>query len=568
MKILRYSLFASVLALFIFSGCKDDYLVRPPEDAITDANFYKTNEQVMAATALLYSRVWFDYNDKASYSIGDLRSGVMFAPWNSREFGAFNATGDNTEVIAAWNSFFTVIQQSNLAITNINTYAGDEVSEEIKKYAIAEARFMRACAYRNLVLIWGEVPIITNSITIMDETDIRRNTVSSIWKFLTSEMQSIIADLPQDPYALGRITKYTAEGMLSRFYLSRAGAEAVGVDRNQEFLDSAKYYAKEVIDNSGKALLDDYATLFKYPYDNNAESLFELQWVYSASTWGASNSVPAYLAYSSDIGNGDGWGGSYSASWWLLQHYEGLNPIGTTGDSLKGATNDARLKQTFMLPGAHYPEISQSVTLEDGTPGYQELIYPNNTSDHSFACTKKYIIGKSFDIAEGAAGQRYPNNTYMLRLAELYLIYAEAVLGNDVQTSDPTALEYVNKIRNRAGLSNLSSGSGDKTFITADDIFNERLVEFAMESMFMYDLSNIFYYNKQKALDILNSQDRGLFAVYPDAFPDPNLWSFVKTSWHTERSITATEGNFYLPIPNADLASMPSLLEDPVDYEE
>jgi len=49
----------------------------------------------------------------------------------------------------------------------------------------------------------------------------------------------------------------------------------------------------------------------------------------------------------------------------------GLSQIGTTGDSLKGRTMDQRLKATFMLPGANYPEITQSITLPDGKPGTQ-----------------------------------------------------------------------------------------------------------------------------------------------------------------------------------------------------
>lgn len=562
MKTFKYSWLICLNIILIIAGCSDDYLVRPPEDAITDANFYQTDEQVVAATAPLYSHMWFDYNDKASFSYGDLRSGVMYAPWNSREFGEYNATGGNSEVIAGWKAFFTVVQQANLAIRNINTYAGGGVSDDVKKMAIAEARFMRACAYRHLVLLWGPVPIIEDNIAIMNDTSISRNTVSSIWKFCTTEMRDIIKDLPEEPYATGRITKYSAKGMLARFYLSRAGAEAESGIRNQMFLDSAKYFAKDVIDNSGKQLLPRYESLFEYPYDNNEESLFELQWVHAPEPdWGYSNSVPAYLGYSTDIGNSDGWGRTYGASWWMIQKYEGIKIDGITGDSLKGRTIDTRLKATFMLPGAHYPEIIQEV---DGVR--QELVYPNNTEETSWACTKKYIIGKSDGTNFKASAQRYPHNTYMLRLAEMYLIYAEAILGNSDQSSDATALEYVNKIRRRAGLNNLDNNGSDRTYYTTDDVYKERIIEFAMEGMFMYDLSNIFYYDKQRALNILNTQDRGLFAIYPDVYPDPTQWRFVKTSWDENRTINITEGKFYLPIPTADLGGAPSLQKPPVDY--
>jgi hypothetical protein len=555
-----------MLLFAVLSGCSDDFLDRPPEDAITDANFYNNDEQVMAATALLYNNVWFDYNDKASFMIGDIRGGTYASPWNNQGFKRFNVTGENSEVSAAWNSFFTVIGQSNLAIQNINRYAGVKVTPDIKKYAIAEARFMRALAYRHLVMLWGEVPVIENNQTLLNDTTIQRNTISSIWKFLTNEMRSIVEVLPEEPYAEGRITKWSAEGMLARFYLTRAGVDANNGVRSEAFLDSAEYYADRVINLSGKRLLPDYAELFRYPYDNNEESLFELQWVYS-NVWGVCNSAPTSLAYSGEIADGQGWGGSHSASWWILTHYEGFNPVGTSGDTLKGNTLDERLKQTFMLPGFKYPEITRTY-VKDGVTVNEELVYPDNTNDYSFTGCKKYVCGQAVDLGGQASPQHYPNNTYMLRLAEMYLIYAEAVLGDQATSSDVKALSYLNEIRSRAGVGPLKnpSGNGYKSYFTFDDVFKERLLEFAMESMLMYDISRIYYYDKQKALKILNTQDRGMYAVYTDVYPDPNVWTFVKTPWDENRDITASEGNFYLPIPTAELAGAPNLLKPAVDY--
>jgi len=564
MKNLKYNWIAIFISILILTGCSKDFLNRPPVDAITDANFYKTNDQVMAATSLLYSRVWFDYNDKASYSIGDFRGGTVYNPWGQQGYVRYNVTGDDADMFAGWNAFFTVIGQSNMAIQNINRYAGAAVTEPIKKEAISEARFMRACAYRNLVMCWGEVPIIENNQVLLNDTTIAKNTVKSIWKFLTTEMRACANDLPEVPYAVGRVTKWSAEGMLARFYLTRAGVEAVGGVRNQTFLDSAKYYSDRVIKLSGKTLLPNYENLFKYPYDNNSESLFELQWVFS-NVWGVSNSAPAYLAYSSDIANGDGWGGSISATWWMLQKYEGFNPLGTSGDTIKGKTLDQRLHATFMLPGAYYPEISQRVTTAAGKDSIQKLIYPNNTADNNFVAIKKYICGKAVDMGGQASSQHYPNDTYMLRLAEMYLTYAEAELGDKESTNDAVALEYFNAIRTRAGLGAVIVP------LKFDDIFNERIIEFAMEGMCMYDLSNLYYYNPDKAIAILNSQDRGLFAAHPDKFPGSSEWTFVKTAWFTPvnndyRTITVSTGNFYLPIPTAELAAAPNLQKPAVDY--
>ena len=556
MKKTTYSFNRYIVLLMVIaaSACSKKFLERPPTDAIVDVNFYQTDEQVIAGTQLLYSKVWFDYNDKASYNLGDFRAGTAFSAWNDRGNVLFNTTGNTPENGTAWRSFFIVVGQSNLAIQNIEKYSGPAVSPEIKKMAIAEARFMRAVAYRFLVMNWGAVPIIENNLDLLGDTSISRNTVQSVWKFITNEMRAVVEDLPATPVRPGRVTKWSAEGMLARFYLVRAGVEGTGpTGRNQVFLDSAKYYAERVITQSGASLLPDYAKLFTFPYDNNAESLFSLQWVYAVGSWGAQNSAPAYLAYSPDIANGDGWGGDKGATWWMMEQYDGIT---ATATGLQGRTLDQRLKATYMLPGARYPEITQSIP-----GGEQKLIFPFTGSDNNFLSIKKYVTGKAKDVGGQAASQNYGHDTYMMRLAEMYLIYAEAELGNNTSTSDAKALQYFNKVHMRAGLPEYILP------LTMDVIFRERIVEFAMEGMAWYDLVSLHYYNPDKAYAILNSQDRGLFFTQPDVFPDPTSWKFTKTSWATnERTINANSGNFLLPIPSAEISQAPNLTKPPVDY--
>jgi starch-binding outer membrane protein, SusD/RagB family len=561
---LKY-LIGLIIPIVVFTSCKKDFLVKPPTDAIVDASFYQTNEQVLAGTASLYNRVWFDYNDKAYYNLGDFRAGTAYSAYNDRGNVLFNTTAENGENNSSWRAFFNVVAQSNMAINNINNYAGPAVTASVKKMAIAEARFMRAVAYRYLVMNWGEVPIIVNNLNYLNDTTLQKNTVPSIWRFITREMRAVVEDLPTTPVQPGRITKWSAEGMLARFYLTRAGVEATGpTARKQEFLDSAKYYAQRVITLSGAQLVPKYEDLFKYPYDNNKESLFELQWVYQPGSWGVQNSMPAYLNFSNDIANGDGWGGDKSATWWMLSQYEGIQPSGDT--MLQGRTLDQRLKTTFMLPGANYPEITQVLNV-NGTSVKQKLVVPNTGGDVNFAYIKKYVVGKSEDVG-GAAQQNYPNNTYMMRLAEMYLIYAEAVLGNSASTTDATALAYFNAVHTRSGLAPLSDPvTGNPIPLTFDHIFKERMLEFAVESMAWYDFVSLHYYNPQKAYQILNNQDRGFFNIRTDAFPNPTVWTFKKTTWATtERRVNANAGNFRLPIPSAEISLAPNLKKPAVEY--
>src|SRR5436190_13344254 len=131
---------ALLLAIAVLPSCSKDFLEKPPESSIVDANFYKNDEQLAAATSLLYSEVWFDYNDKAMYNLGDFRGGSAFSAWNDRGNVMFNTTGDNGENGASWRAFFNVVAQSNLLIYNMGRYAGPDVTPHAKKVALAEAR--------------------------------------------------------------------------------------------------------------------------------------------------------------------------------------------------------------------------------------------------------------------------------------------------------------------------------------------------------------------------------------------------------------------------------------------
>ncbi|WP_181305655.1 RagB/SusD family nutrient uptake outer membrane protein [Rufibacter sp. XAAS-G3-1] len=555
----NYLYIGALTVLSIFSSCEEEFLDRPPQDTLVDANFFKNNEQVLAASAPLYSVVWKDYVDKASWALGDLRGGTTFRAWGFRDDVLFNTTEVSTSNNEAYRAFFIVIGQSNTLIQNLNSYAGAEVTQDVKNHAIAEARFMRATAYSYLVSNYGPVPIIENNIALLNNSAVTRNTVESVWEFITRDYLFAAANLPATALQPGRLTKWSAEGMLARTYLTRAGVESTGGTRKQEFLDKAKEYAERVITMSGKALLPNYADLFRYPYDNNNESLFEQQWVFTTS-YGYANTMVSQITFDNSIANGDGWGGDLGASWWMLSLYDGL----IQQDGAKpGFTLDQRLKATYMLPGASYPEISRTVRMEGTTEITEPLVFPAPASnaDQSFASIKKYVVGKAKDLGGNATTQRYPNNTYMLRLAEMYLIYAEAALGNNTSTSDGKALGYFNAVHMRAGLPVFEGP------LTWNDIFEERTKEFAMEGLAWYDLVRLHYYDPQEAYTIINSQDRGgLYLITPDRMPNPTAWTFTKRG-ELQRMATANSGNFFLPIPAAESSQAPSLRNPPVPYE-
>lgn len=527
-------------------SCSEDFLDRPPLDAIVDANFYKTDDQILAASAPLYNMVWFAYNDKASHGIGDARGGTLTSGSYQLENVRFNTTGETAENGASWRAFYNVVAQSNSLINNINAYAGEEVTDRIKNHGIAEGRFMRGLAYSYLVQNWGPVPIITNNTALLQDTTIARNTEETVWQFIIKDFRYAVENLPENSVLKGRLTKWSAEGMLAKMYLTKAG---VSGSRNQSDLDSAAYFAKRVIDNSGASLMPEYEDLFKTANNNNVETLAALQWVYNAGQagqWGAQNSVQAFLAFGSEItGFGDGWGGDIGASKWMLDMYDDL-------------VFDKRRKGSFMFPGEHYSYITQV------PPGgsAQPLEVPARSLDgsrayNSRAWVKKYVVGRPEDNDGKVVQQGTEINTYILRLADVYLTYAEAVLDKN----PGEALKYVNLVRKRAGVNALTS-------VTWQDVFEERIKEFAMEGQAWYEFTKLEYYDPAKAYSILSNQDRGTFRIYADQIPDPTLWEIeIPESDTSPRFFTVSESNFKIPIPSSELSRAPNLRKPAVPYD-
>lgn len=158
-----------------------------------------------------------------------------------------------------------------------------------------------------------------------------------------------------------------------------------------------------MIENSGIALYDRYEDLFKYKHNNNPESLIAMQWV-PLGDWGVCNTLLADLAGNSTMTGGINVWSSYQASIDMLQQYE-------VGDTI-------RRNATFCTPGTYYPYIC----IANG--GYT---YDGNTSS-----IKKGVPGGPDDDNDGyIQSMNSPLNTYILRLADVYLTYAEACLGNN-----------------------------------------------------------------------------------------------------------------------------------------
>ena len=280
------------VCLLMLSSCKKDFLNKGiPSNQLVTNNFYQNETEIRAATAYLYSQPWFDYNYPFSYYATDIMSGnAVTYTWNTSAttFSTFSiATGD-AGLKYGWSSLYNVIAQANTTINNITAVAPDSLATE-KQAAIGEARFIRAFAYFNLVQLWGPVPIITDNNKVAANPLLHTILIPDIYKFIISDLQFAAANLPASDQP-GRVTSWSAKGMLAKVYLTRAGISGTRV---QGDLDSAAFFARDVVHNSGLTLFEygnpnSYSDLFLRANINNEEILFGLQLtqVSYASAWG------------------------------------------------------------------------------------------------------------------------------------------------------------------------------------------------------------------------------------------------------------------------------------------
>jgi len=537
-------IFSFVVTLALSLAACNDFLDIKPNNLITGSSL--TADNLPSLTAPLYNRVWFDFNDKFYFGLGDGMSYNLYAPYSDYvyPFADLSVTGLTGPLVSAWASLYVVIQQSNKVIKSINE---SSASQEVKNQYIAEARFMRGTAYWYLASLWGNVIITEDPSPLTTNPIVNSNTQKDAFEFAIRDMEFAAKYLPETVGQAGRVNRYSAFGMLSRFYLAYSGFVAsnygenpnVGT-RDENYLNLAKQAAKKVIEESSFALMDNYPDLFKIEYNNNSESMFAFQWVpglNSSTGYGVINTHQAYFAYSSEItGDDAAWGDWTRCPYDMIKEYEKNDTI--------------RRKATWMGYGDHYPEINKA----NGGITYNRNVSGNSSTTLN---VKKGVTGSSKD--NPAIGRMNSAlNNYMLRLAEVYLNYAEAILGNATSTSDDMALKYFNDVRKRAGLP-------AKTSITWEDIRHERRVEFCMEGRYWYDLLSRAYYQQQEVINYIKNQNRG--TITPYLFSAPNNLSIDPETDPGNRAVgEVTPAIFLLPYPESELIQNPKLADPPVPY--
>ncbi|HEX2535838.1 MAG TPA: RagB/SusD family nutrient uptake outer membrane protein [Chitinophagaceae bacterium] len=524
---LKVLTFLAAAACFGVS-CKKDFLDTPSETSPTVDVYYNNATEVNGATGILYNAVWGDWFDKAFIDIGDVMGGTLYTrDGNYRSFYNFNIQSTDQLVAATWKSAYKAAGNASVLITEFQAKKEKVANDAYLDLGIAEAKFIRAFAYFYIGRTFKDAPIVENPVELTKPGKylVPRYLQADVLRFALEDLKVSEQFLPEEAYQPGRVTKYSAKALMAKIYLYLKDYE------------NAKLKAKEVIDYANASgrigLVDDYQWMFTTSKaNNNKESLFSLKWQASMS-WNGGNPWQQYVGPQPLLHPEPTLADGYSA---VVPSLDILSE--TTGYTF----GDKRRQGSVMQHGFHKSEwINKSYP-----NGFTYDTSGRKTDDvHIFTPTRsnilKYVVGpKRAD--EPVNGPHTSMDTYILRYADVLLIYAEAVLGNNASTSDAAALAAFNAVRDRADLDPV-------TAITPELILHERKVEFAFEGDFFFDIQRMGF---EKAKAYIATQERG------NLNDDGSVNSLKVT--------LTSPGQLFLPVPQAETVANPELLKDPVPY--
>ncbi len=492
----------------MLTSCGKDFLDKKPTGNYTAETFYSSDAAVRKGTEPLYNRAWFDFNRRAIVGMGSYRANDAWNPYVSAEFARFQVTALTEDMGLAWSALYNVVTMSNATLYNIEQYCSDAVTESVKNAAIGECYLMRGWAYFYLLRGWGANILFENNQDMVDNPIRPLNTEADVLKFIVRDFRRAAEYLPETGTDF-HPSKYAAKAALAKALLAQSGWDdsAKGDhDRNTTILKEVVSLCNEVINCGQYSLMDSYEDLFKAQHNDNSETILAMRWADpNSGEWGAMNALYSDLAFP-EVTDVNVWGGSLHASVDMIDLYN------------EDPADSIRRDATFFTPNEYYSYIKAA----DG--GY--------TYAHNWMQLKKGVLGTKADVAPaGLAQMASPLNTYIQRLADVYLMKAEAILGNAESTSDGEALAAFNAVRLRAKVDPYSS-------ITFMDILRERRIEFCMEYFNWWDMATYYRWKPQTMLDFFNNQQHRAWEMrdgcvlknedgtisYRGVFPGTNNW--------------------------------------------
>lgn len=459
-KNIKYLIILVALAAVSCAKLKED-----PRSFIPASQFYKTQADAVAAVTAAYSllnaganSVQTPYNtlfNTGMNFMGDDEGpgpGATNADVRSQSVLGHSASG--LRILQIWQQHYAAIKKANIAIDTIPDIKFDAT---LNKRLVAEAKFLRALYYFNLVRLYGDVPLVLHDQTSINLSDLQipRTAAATVYAQIETDLTNAAADLPNNYTGpdVGRATAGAAYSLLAKVYLT------------ERKWDKAVAQAEAVINGPyGYDLFANYADVFLPATKNGKEHIFSAQFKSNSQGQG-NNQAPRSIL------NGiPGMVGSYADQVVFYSVPDATKPGGV--DKFFSIyklypANDKRKRVSFVTrfqsptTNLWYGKLNDATIPNDSIPFFN----------------KYYDPGVASNEAESGA------NVPIIRFSDVLLIHAEA----ENELNGPTAKAYasINRVRKRAGLDDLA-GLDQASFRNA--VYLERRLEFVFEYQRWFDL--------------------------------------------------------------------------------
>ena len=592
MKKIFTILFPSLLLLF--TACEKEFLDLDPLAEITDAAYFSKPEHFKAASNDFYNKMVGirPVNSSSVYDFMDFGTDLTSL---AQDYGR------GTLIIPAsdkyWTNSYQYIRANNILLKKAQEYSGDKTS--IAEY-VAAAKFFRAWHHFFLLQRYGGIPIIT---TVMDlnspELYGKRNSRYEVIAQVIKDLNEAIPDLPLEQNIessdKGHLSQWAAKAFKARVLLFEATWEKyVGTSTDGDGVSTGAGSEKPSAYPSVSDMLQEAVTLAKDVMDNGGYEL----WNYNNEL---NNWSMCYLFDLEDAGsNPAGLDKSTNKEFILYSKYD--------YDLLQGNTNLSHTVATRLAPTRKFMDL---FLCSDGLPVDQSPLFQGytKTSDEyknrDYRLTSYFASTTTWDVPAdgsvkllgpgGASGSGYENRKFrsynygtyraantespdfaQIRLAEVYLIYAEAMYELNGAISDEQLNASINKIKARAGLPALTNA-----FATAngmdmlEEIRRERAIELFAENSRFNDLKRWGIAEEVLNDDICGSVIEGTDYEGNESLYTPNAYPYgeiTKTTGVGDRKVLLLDPaanrnfqrkNYLYPIPSEEIQLNDNLTQNP-----
>ncbi|RYZ29554.1 MAG: RagB/SusD family nutrient uptake outer membrane protein [Chitinophagaceae bacterium] len=442
-------IFCSSVVLILAASCSKK-LDQTPISAATTATFYTQQNDFIVASNAVYNSLR-GYPDR-QLNLSETRSDNLYAVSDGgvRDWEGINSfhktIAANPYVTEAWSANYNGIYRANVLLEQLANNGSIVTDASLRKRLEAEAKFLRAFFYFDLVKWFGKLPIIDKPVTAAEVLNTQRSPVADVYNLIISDLQFADANLPE-MYAgatdKGRATKYAAKAILALVHMTRSGPtygiEGPGLGVNE--WDKALLLLNEIIASNNYVFGANYANIFSYTNENNPEVIFDVQYVTGLNPVMGATFVWQLVP--------DTW---FQANGKAIQGGLTIRPV--SNDLLNSyAANDTR----------------KAFTIQTG------YTYNGVAENRSFI--KKYV-----DLTKVPANRvDWPVNFIVIRYTDVLMMKAECILKGAPGTQGEVDA-IMNQVRARAGLTTPVNGT------TLSQLMAERRREFAGEGYRWHDL--------------------------------------------------------------------------------